>query len=512
MTASLALAAVRRRVAPLLAVLAVLPSAAPAQSAARLDRRLDQPPLDRHLWGVAVLDAEGRLRYGRNAERLFTPASNVKLVVTAVATALLGPGWTVRTPLYGSGPVAGGVLQGDLVLAGRGDPTWGRRCFAADTLAPGACDTDPFQPLARLAGALRARGIRAVAGDLVADASWFAGPAVHGTWEHDDLVWGYGAPVTALGFHENARQLTVAPGPAPGAPATVLVVPAVAGLDVENRLVTVPDTAPARFEPAHEAGRVVLRGTVRAGQAPRREQVAVPDGPRFAALAFRQVLADSGIAVAGGVRVVTDTFATRAERAGEPLAAVTSRPLADWVFPILNVSQNWYADLLLRHLGRLGGGSGTWEEGLEVERRFLIDSVALDSTQFRLHDGSGLSGKNLMTPLAFARLLHWMRGHPRFAAFAAGLPRSGAAGSLRTRFLGTPAAGRVRAKTGSIGQANTLSGYLEADTVPGPRPLRTFSIQANHHTLGGRTMIQAIDSVVVELARTAPRPAAARPR
>ncbi|HET8833364.1 MAG TPA: D-alanyl-D-alanine carboxypeptidase, partial [Gemmatimonadales bacterium] len=123
-----------------------------AQSLARrLDRQLDAPPMDRNLWGVAVVDEKGGLLYGRNQRQLFIPASNTKIVVAAVASALLPPDWTVKTSLYADGPVTNGVLQGDLVLYGRGDPTFGKRCFATDTLREGACETDSYTRLRNLA-------------------------------------------------------------------------------------------------------------------------------------------------------------------------------------------------------------------------------------------------------------------------------------------------------------------------------------------------------------------------
>jgi D-alanyl-D-alanine carboxypeptidase/D-alanyl-D-alanine-endopeptidase (penicillin-binding protein 4) len=184
-------------------------------------------------------------------------------------------------------------------------------------------------------------------------------------------------------------------------------------------------------------------------------------------------------------------------RRSAPLAEVRSRPLRDWVFPILNTSQNWYAEMLLKQLGRQFGKGGSWIEGLAVERRFLIDSMRVDSTEFSLLDGSGLASGNLITPLAFTRILRFIRGHPRYATFAAGLPQSGQAGSLRTRFLGTPLAGHVWAKTGSIGGVNTLSGYIELSKGR----VLTFSVQANHHTLDTRTILAAIDSVVVDMAK-----------
>src|SRR5512143_2767819 len=146
----------------------VSPAALPAQSplARLLNRRLDAAPLNRFLWGVAVVDDRGRLLYGRNADRLFVPASAAKLFVSAVAAARLPPNGTVRTSVYAAGPVANGVVQGDLVLYGRGDPTMDRRCYGLDTTVAFACTTDPAAPLRWLADSLRALGIRAVAGDL----------------------------------------------------------------------------------------------------------------------------------------------------------------------------------------------------------------------------------------------------------------------------------------------------------------------------------------------------------
>jgi D-alanyl-D-alanine carboxypeptidase/D-alanyl-D-alanine-endopeptidase (penicillin-binding protein 4) len=206
------------------------------------------------------------------------------------------------------------------------------------------------------------------------------------------------------------------------------------------------------------------------------------------------VLSDSGIVLKGLVRATTDSFETAAARSGPPLAEVESRPLADWIFPILNESQNWYAEMLVKQLGRALGGAGTWRRGIEIERRFLIDSMKVDSTQFSIRDGSGLSEKNLISPLALARVLHFIRSHPRFRSFAAGLPKSGAVGSLQERFRETPLEGRVSAKTGSLTGVSSLSGYVDVETG-----CRTFSIQANHHTIGGQAMIQAIDSLVVAI-------------
>src|SRR6266545_5089527 len=107
----------------------------------RLAQLLDAPPFDRASWGLYVLDDRGRVLYQRDADRFSVPASNTKLVVAAAATVLLPADYRVRTSIYANGTVSDGVVQGDLVLYGRGDPTWSARCFSVDTLAPGACDS-----------------------------------------------------------------------------------------------------------------------------------------------------------------------------------------------------------------------------------------------------------------------------------------------------------------------------------------------------------------------------------
>ena len=483
-----------------LSVLSVLAAALQAQSLPRrLDRRLDTPPFDRQLWGVALVDEKGTLLYGRNARQLFIPASNTKIVVAAVASALLPPEWTVRTSLYADGPVTSGVVQGDLVLYGRGDPTFGKRCFATDTLREGACETDSFTRLRQLADGLRGRGIREIHGDLVGDGSYFEPGTVHPGWEAFDLNWWYAAPVSGLGFNDNSVDFTWSPGTAPGAPALITMSPNLGDIAFENRTVTVPAGGESdvgdRFYREPGTLHVWAEGTAALDHPSSTESFAMPDPNLFTARALRQVLQEAGIAITGTTRSTTDSMQYRQARATPPLAEITSRPLREWVFPILNRSQNWFAEMLVKQLGRQFGRGGSWTEGLAVERRFLIDSVRVDSTEFSLVDGSGLSSGNLVSPIAFTRILRFIRGHPRAQTFLAGLPQAGAAGSLRKRFVGTPLAGRVRAKDGSIGGVNSLSGFIErADGR-----VLTFSVQANHHTQGGRAIVAAIDSVVVEM-------------
>lgn len=463
----------------------------------RLDRRLDSPAFERLWWGVAVSDTSGHLLYARNADRLFTPASNAKLAIAITANALLGPEFRVTTSVYATGPVHDGVVEGDLVLYGRGDATFSRRCYAADTTRAGACDTAASEKLTALAHQLRNAGIRVVAGDLIGDGSYFEPEMIHPAWESYDLAWWYAAPVSGLGYNDNSIGVREIPADSTGFPPILLASPDSAAFGFDNRAETGPSGARRTFDIFRNADRYLATGVIPLGAAPRNESLAVRDPNRYAANAFRAALAQSGIVVRGATRSTVDSFSEAAARRTPALAVVSSRPLRDWLYPILSPSQNWFAEMLLKQLGRQLGTAGSWNEGLRVERRFLIDSVGLDSTEFALQDGSGLASDNLITPRALVMLLRFARNHPDFGAIFDALPASGAPGTLRHRFVGTPAAGAVHAKTGSITGVNTLSGYFTRTDGT----VLIFSVLANHQTLGGDEMIRAIDSVVVELAR-----------
>jgi len=279
--------------------------------------------------------------------------------------------------------------------------------------------------------------------------------------------------------------------------------PELALFTFENRARTVPadstSTIGDNFFRTPGTWDIWAEGTVALGRKPWIESFALPDPNRYAARALAAALMKKGVSVEGGTASTIDSLTYRSVRGCcAPLVEYRGRPLPDIIFPILNSSQNWFAEMLLKILGRELKGEGSWRAGLEVERRFLIDSVRIDSTAFALEDGSGLAAGNLMTPHAFAQLLAYMHRHPKRAPFLAGLPHSGQPGSLLKRFGGTALEGRVIAKTGSIDRVNSLSGFIERPTG---RTI-TFSIQANTHAVPYQQMLAQIDSVVVEIGKT----------
>jgi serine-type D-Ala-D-Ala carboxypeptidase/endopeptidase (penicillin-binding protein 4) len=467
----------------------------------RLAQLIDVPPFDRAAWGIYAVDDRGRVLYQRNADRFFVPASNTKLVATAAAVALLPADYRVRTSLYANGAVTAGVLQGDLVLYGRGDPTFSERCYGVDTLAPGACDST-FTALDAIADSLRAQGLRRVTGKLVGDGSYFEPTLIHPGWNAFDLNAWYAAPVSGLGFHDNSADFTITPGDAVDRPPVITWAPDLGLVGFENRARTGPadssSTIDESFYRKPGTWEIWAQGRVALGRTPWTVSVALPDPSLYAARALAFALQRQGISVEGGAASTTDSLAYRAARAQPPLVEYRGRPLGDIIFPILSTSQNWFAEMLLKILGRELGGEGSWDAGLDVERRFLVDSVRLDSTAFALQDGSGLAAGNLVTPRAFVQLLAYVRRHPNRAPFLAALPRPGQPGTLLNRFVGTPFERRVLAKTGSIDRVNSLSGYIErADgrTI-------TFCVQANSHAVPYSRMLARIDSVVVEIGKT----------
>ncbi|MGD0990845.1 MAG: D-alanyl-D-alanine carboxypeptidase/D-alanyl-D-alanine-endopeptidase [Gemmatimonadales bacterium] len=458
-----------------------------ASLAWRLNCLLDAPPFDRALWGVAIADPRGRLVFERNGGRLFVPASDVKLVVAATAAALLPGDYRFRTSVYAAGPVEGDTVRGDLVLYGRGDPTLSGRYSATETAA-----------FDELADSLKAHGIARVAGDLVGDASWFDSATAHPSWQGYDLNWWYAAPITALAFNESSVDFLVDPG-AIGQPPDIRLRPDLGIVQFTNRARTVSADSDRTLDFFREPGTNVVwaQGDLPADAASDTEYFAIHDAPAWAATAFRRSLEAHGIVVDGRVRTTFDSTATAAARGAPPLAEHLSPPLADILQPILATSQNWFAEMLLKTLGRELGGEGSWQAGLDVERRFLIDSLGVDSTTFDLVDGSGLSAWNLVAPRAFVQLLTRMRKIPRARAFLDALPVAGESGTLKGRLTDARLSGRVRAKTGSINRVNSLSGYLE---LPRGRTW-TFSIQLNNHAGTTREALVRIDAIVTALAR-----------
>jgi D-alanyl-D-alanine carboxypeptidase/D-alanyl-D-alanine-endopeptidase (penicillin-binding protein 4) len=447
-----------------------------------IDRIVDQAAFAPASWGIEVRDlATGHVLYERNAGKNMAPASMAKLFTTAAALDALGPEARLRTTLESTAPVdASGHLAGDLYLVGRGDPGLAER--AAD-------GRDGFDALI---DGLWAAGVRLVEGHLVGEDGAFSGERRGPFWEWGDLVWCYGAEVSGLSWNGSCADLVVTPGPQVGAPVAVARRPASSYYEVVSTATTSAATQKADLRLVRELGSslIQLSGSYPAGAEQDVLSVALENPAAYAATILAERLAARGIRVAGGVGSGTRPGAARvlALRESEPL----SRILKDTNKP----SDNLRAESLLRLVGLQVKGEGSVERGLEAVGEFLKRlGVAADTAA--LDDGSGMAVTDLVAAHQVVDLLAAMDRQPYARVFEDSLPVAGVDGTLERRMRGTPAQGRVKAKTGTRHHVNSLGGYVA--TVSGRR--LAFAVILNHHTVANREATTAIDAICATLAR-----------
>jgi len=469
-------------------VLAPRPTGSPVQILrADLARVFAAPPFARARWAVEVRSlATGDLLFALDADRLAMPASNMKIVTLAATAERLGWDYRFETTLVSAAPVGGGVLDGDLVIVGGGDPTINER------------DGRAAQVFDQWAADLEAAGIDTVAGRLVADDRALGHEALGAGWSWDDLAYGYAAPVSALQFGEDLVTLTLTPGPAPGAPVAIAVAPQTAGLVVENRVTTGEAGTRVALDLGRLPGqrRLEVTGTVPAGGGTVSRTASVDDPAEAFARAARAALAARGIEVRGGVAIAGRTEDGEVRREGERvLARSLSPPLADVATVLMKESQNLYAETLLRALGR-GDGPGSVEAGRRVVRE-VLDGWGLEPDALVQYDGSGLSRYNYVTADLIVGILRHLYDDPRHREkFLATLPVGGEDGTIEGRFKDTRAEGNVRAKTGTLARVRALSGYV---TTRDGEDL-VFSIIANNFTVPSSVVDYATDTAVERLA------------
>jgi serine-type D-Ala-D-Ala carboxypeptidase/endopeptidase (penicillin-binding protein 4) len=426
-------------------------------------------------WSLLAVSLErGDTLVSADPDALLAPASNVKLLTSAAAMDALDPDFHYTTYLLADGDIAEGVLHGDLVLYGTGDPTLSE---AEEGIRPA-----PFQEMART---LKALGIRRVNGDLVGDASLFRGPSRAPGWNPNDFNDSFAAPAAALAFTENLFVVEVAPGRSPGDRPRVRLLPEGATAEVVNEVRTVSGAPRRGIQLIRRSPGDPIRvvGEIRTGSPQVRRAITVEDPVLHAASGLRAALEREGIAVVGHTRVVLDPEAsvltggrTWAPAFGRPapkvLAAWRSPPLREILTVVNQRSHNLYADMVSFTLGHVLGGDGSFEGGARATAGFLERS-GVPAEQVVLIDGSGLSRNNRATAGTFIRVLQEMSRGPYWADYLETLPE---AGGRSLRRMGRSAAeGNLRAKTGTIRAVSALSGIVRASD--GEAVL--FSILAN---------------------------------
>jgi serine-type D-Ala-D-Ala carboxypeptidase/endopeptidase (penicillin-binding protein 4) len=448
--------------------------------AARAEALLAEPSVSKGEWGLLIADAQtGETFYEQNADKLFIPASNLKLFTTALALAKLGPDFRFHTTLETRTPLSNdGVLSGDLVLVGRGDPNLSNRKFPYELKEE--FDGPPEKTLVELADALGTKGVKQISGDVVGDDSYFPRETYPNGWEIDDMVWEYGAAISAIVLDDNTVTLMLTPGEQAGAPVQAAVNPATPDFTVENDVLTSAPDVKSDLTLTRDPGShlVVVKGTLPARSTSRKLVLAIEDPAQHAAATLKRLLEERGITVVGTAKARHDSV--RAQDDPIVLAEHVSVPLGDSVKLVNKISQNLHAEMLLRTAARQSGLWNTPDDLMKTPADFYVMAgiVAGDVIQT---DGSGLSRHDLVTPRAIVSLLTYAQKQPWFEVYYGSLPVAGVDGTLEDRMKNTLAAGRIHAKTGSVEHVRTLSGFAE---TPGGRRL-IFSFLSNNQ--GGRS-------------------------
>lgn len=447
---------------------------------------------------IASLDTN-RILFEQDADKWMQPASNLKLYTVAAALDRLGPDYRFVTSVYAPArPDASGAIHGDLVIYGRGDPSYATRFNAAG-------DADYYRAINELAANIAGAGVRRVEGDLVGDESYFSGSAIPAGWEWDDLQWWYGAEVSALTINDNSVDLTVKPGARVGDPCVITVGPSVSVVTVVDRTRTDVRGARRELSVTRPLGQntIEIRGTMPVDDRGFAASLAVSRPALVFATMLRTALERRGVVISGQTRTVDAQ--TRADT-NKPLqvsslveiATRQSPPLAVIAAQTLKPSQNLYAELILRALGKATATDPRQtsdEAGMAAVKSFLA-GAGVDSSRIVMLDGSGLSRADLVTASATVRLLTYMNSHRAGAVLRDALPIAGVDGTLRSRMKGTAAQGNVRAKTGTLGTATSLSGYVLS--AAGERLV--FSLMINNPPRDADAHAAFTDAIAVLLA------------
>jgi D-alanyl-D-alanine carboxypeptidase/D-alanyl-D-alanine-endopeptidase (penicillin-binding protein 4) len=447
-----------------------------------IDAILANPALEHSYWGVTVRSiARGDTLYSLNPRKLMMPASNMKTVTLAAAAARLGWNYTYETQLFAAGRVDAGVLHGDLIVVGSGDPS----------ITTGTAD----QLFGDWADRLKASGIRAIDGRLIGDDDAFEDNALGFGWSWDDLPEDYAAGVSALQFNENAVGITVAPGPTPGDSAGIAVVPAGSGLEVVSSVTTASSDTEISIRTERLPGsmRLKIAGAIPAGHAAAALTVSVDNPTLFFVNMLRQGLIARGIDVTGPA-VDIDDVGDAPARPAHPIASHESAPLATLAVRMMKVSQNLNAETFLKTLAPAAPRSAA--RGREEAIRAL-QAFGVGPDWIVQRDGSGLSRYDYLCADALAAIFtHVAQDEGLRGRFEATLPIAGRDGSLSNRMKGTAAEGNARAKTGSMSNVRSLSGYV---TSAAGETL-VFAILANNFLTPPSTVTDAADRIVVRLA------------
>ncbi|NNF00642.1 MAG: D-alanyl-D-alanine carboxypeptidase/D-alanyl-D-alanine-endopeptidase [Pyrinomonadaceae bacterium] len=412
------------------------------EKCSQIKKTIEESEFKNARWGlIAIGLKDGRAVCGIDAQKLFNPASIQKLLTSIVALDKLGAGFRSKTSVYSKTGLKDGILDGDITLYGRG-----------------SADLDN-EGLAKLASQLNQKGIKQIKGDVIGDESYFKGDRLGDGWTWNEAQWYYGAAASALTINENMVTVTLEKGK-PKADSNFV--------ELSGEVNPIEDLEAIGLKRELGTNKIYVWGNGNSLKA----RVAV-DRPAFlAAKIFKEILEKNGISVDGEAKMADWKSAKKldAENANE-IASLSSQTLAELIRKMNKDSVNLYAELMLRNLGKKYGDEAP-DENPKMQKLRGVDSAGasfikkwlgdknISTNEIAIHDGSGLSRLDLVTPEVFARALVYASQADFSGVFKSSLPIAGQSGTLKGR-LGN-VRGHILAKTGSITYAHSLAGYANS--------------------------------------------------
>ncbi len=433
-----------------------------------LDKIFSDPSFNNSFWGVMVKSLKtGETIYRRNSEKLMHPASIIKLFTTAAAFDILGKDFRYETVLLANGTIEKGVLRGDLILKGSGDPTFANKF----------CGGDSKKLFELWADTLIAKGVWAIEGNVIGDDRQFDNNRYGKGWNNELNSQWFSAPSGAISFNENIVEIKVSPTKR-NFPADIIISPNTSYVVMNPKVVTVDKETSTDITTTRDynSNVITITGRIKENSNTFTDYVSIDDPTTFTMTVLKEVFENKGIKISGGVFSINNYSKRIPEENLFPLYKHTSISLTSIINEINKNSNNFFAEQLLRTIGLEIYNLGSAENGIKALRE-LLDEANISPDDLVMVDGSGISLFNLVSPKQIVALLSYMYNYGNFKDFKASLPIAGVDGTLADRMSNTIAEGKVFAKSGYNTHASSLSGYIRTEMGE----LLAFSILLNNY-------------------------------
>jgi len=436
-------------------------------------------------WGIKIESLEdGDVIYEKNAEKNFLPASNMKIITTASALEILKPNYVYKTYIYKNGEISSdGILNGDLIIRGSGDPTFSYRSPNNDT---------SLSVFKRWAKDLKEKGIKKINGSIIGDDSCFDNDRFGRGWTKDNELDNFSAQVSGLAFDENCIVLQFTPSNKLGEKITVNSIPETSAVKIINTATTGQKGIGSRLSVDREDGGnvFIVTGSLGIDSKTQCANYTIDNPSLYFVIVLKEIIESEGISVTEQA-IVENTGLYRKFETPENLLTVYESPELRTIIKMMNKdSLNFYAEQLFKTFGYYCYGRGSFETGEKAINKFL-QKIDVKMNQINIADGSGLSRLNLVSPDALVKVLRHVANSDYYTDFQKSLPVSGISGTLKYRLGGKETGGKIFAKTGSIRYVSALSGYLI--TQNGKTII--FSILANNFTTHPYEIIKIEDKI-----------------